>query len=60
MNNGDIELFLNEYRIEYLSKESNENQQKLDQSTVLSLLKSMDTEHDRCFKSDNCPAAHTI
>ena len=33
--------------MEYLSKESNENQRKLDQSTVLSLLKSMDTEHDR-------------
>ena len=47
MNNSDIELFLNEYTMEYLSKKSNENQRKLDQSTVSSLLKSMDTEHDR-------------
>ena len=47
MNNSDIELFLIEYTMEYLSKESNENQRKLDQSTVSSLLKSMDTEHDR-------------
>ena len=45
MNNSDIELFLNEYTMEYLSKESNDNQRKL--GTVSSLLKSMDTEHDR-------------
>ena len=47
VNNSDIELFLNEYTMEYFSKESNENQRKLDQSTVSLLLKSMDTEHDR-------------
>jgi hypothetical protein len=33
--------------MEYLSKEGNENQRKLDQSTVSSLLESMDTEHDK-------------
>ena len=47
MNNIDTESFLNEYTMEYLSKEGNENERKLDQSTVSSLIESMDTEHDR-------------
>ena len=33
--------------MEYLSKEGNENQRKLHQSTVSSLLESMHTEHDK-------------
>ena len=47
MNNIDTESFLNEYTMEYLSKEGNENERKLDQSTMSSLIESMDTEHDR-------------
>ena len=47
MNNIDTKSFLNEYTMEYLSKEGNENDRKLDQSTVSSLIENMDTEHDR-------------